>query len=193
MHRAYDCGMPTQSLLESDLACLTINRLAARDAAPIRVTSPAFADGAAIPFEHSAYDQSKNPAIEFANLPADALSLVLLLEDPDAVSRKPFIHWVLINLPPNTPFVHAAVPNEPALPDLGHAQQGKNSTGSTGYFGMKPPAGHQPHHYHFSVFALDQVLFFDTNQPIERDAVVTQMDGHVLAKGDLIGRFAKPD
>jgi Raf kinase inhibitor-like YbhB/YbcL family protein len=67
--------------------------------------------------------------------------------------------------------------------------QGRNSRGQVGYMGPRPPAGDPAHHYHFQVFALDTMLSLPPGA--ERDAVVTAMNGHVLARGETVGTFAK--
>ena len=66
--------------------------------------------------------------------------------------------------------------------------QGGNSSGSTGYFGMKPLEG-DPHHYHFQLFALDTTL--DLPAGADRQAVLNALSDHVLAKGDLVRLFQK--
>jgi len=120
-------------------------------------------------------------------VPSNAKSLVLLVEDPDAVDPKPFIHWVLYNLPPSTSYIPEAQPASLKLGDLGNALQGTNSNGSIGYYGMHPPAGAKPHHYHFQLFALDKVL--DVPPGAERSAVRQAMDGHVIGQTEIVGTY----
>ena len=67
--------------------------------------------------------------------------------------------------------------------------QGRNNRGSSLYFGPRPPGG-KPHHYHFQVFALDRLL--DLPAGAKREQLLAAMNGHVLAKGDLVGLFGKP-
>ena len=73
---------------------------------------------------------------------------------------------------------------------MGGGEQGKNSDGSVGYFGPHPPKGAPPHHYHFQVFALDRKAV--ARPGTERDAVLHDMAGHVLAKGLLVGTYERP-
>ena len=175
-----------------DARFLAIRLIKPKSADPIHVTSAAFAYCEPIPHKHSAYGEMHSPPISFDNVPPETKTLTLLLEDPDAPSAKPFVHWVLVNFPPRTPYLRENLPTFDFLPDLGDALQGKNSAGKVGYCGMKPPKGHPPHNYHFSVFAVDKELTFAKDEPVDRDTVLKKLDGHVLAMGDLVGTFAPP-
>jgi Raf kinase inhibitor-like YbhB/YbcL family protein len=115
--------------------------------------------------------------------------MVVLLEDPDAESPKPYVHWVLYNLPAETRELPEAIPKPGRLKDYSGALQGLNSRGTLGYFGPRPPQGDPPHRYHFEVFALDAPLGF--NPGVNRQAVLNAMGGHVLAKGELVGTYQR--
>jgi len=65
--------------------------------------------------------------------------------------------------------------------------QGRNTSGSHGYFGPKPPAGDPAHHYHFQVLALDKML--DLPPKSDRDALLAAVAGHVIGKGEIVGRY----
>ena len=65
--------------------------------------------------------------------------------------------------------------------------QGRNSRGSHGYFGPRPPVGDPDHHYHFQIFALDKAL--DLPATADRDAFLAAAKGHVIAKGELVGTY----
>ena len=105
-------------------------------------------------------------------------------------SPKPFVHWVLYNLPLALSALPESVPGTPRLPEFGGALQGRNSRGTTGYFGPRPPKGDSPHHYHFQVFAVDSVLNLDPSATAT--AVLTAMKGHVVAHGALVGLYRAP-
>lgn len=156
----------------------------------LTVTSPAFKQNEPIPATYSAYGEDVSPPLSIANVPAQTKSLVVLMEDPDAKEPKPFIHWVIYNLPASQTSIRTGVPTQIRLTQLGSAEQGPNSRGSVGYFGPKPPIGDPPHHYHFMVFALDTKLSVGPNA--DRAKVLDAMKGHVLAKGELVGTFQKP-
>jgi len=161
---------------------------AADAAAGLAVATSAFAADGKIPHKYSDYGEKVSPDLSIANVPANAKSLVLLVEDPDSRDPKPFIHWVLYNLTPSTSYIPEAQPASLKLGDLGNALQGTNSNGSIGYYGMHPPAGDKPHHYHFQLFALDKML--DLPPGAERSAVRQAMDGHVISQTEIVGTYA---
>jgi Raf kinase inhibitor-like YbhB/YbcL family protein len=68
--------------------------------------------------------------------------------------------------------------------------EGRNSGKATGYGGPCPPRG--THRYFFRVFALDAVL--DPGPNVTREALLEAMEGHVLARAELMGTYARrPD
>lgn len=155
----------------------------------LEVTSPAFLSGGRIPERFSAYEENFSPELSWSRGPDGTKSYVLLMEDPDAKKPKPFVHWILTNVPADVTHLREGLPGTPALPDPPGARQGTNSRGSIGYFGPRPPAGGD-HHYHFQVFALDTMLNLEPSAG--RKEVLAAIKGHILAKGDLIGVFSKP-
>lgn len=156
----------------------------------VTVTATGFAKSSAIPKKHSAYYEDLSPAIGWGAPPPGTKSFALLMEDPDSVSAKPFVHWVAWNIPATRENLPEAVPTAPQLPALGMMRQGRNTRGSIGYFGPRPPVGDPPHHYHFQVFALDTVL--DILPGSDRETLLAAMQGHVLTKGETVGTYAQP-
>ncbi|HWD40232.1 MAG TPA: YbhB/YbcL family Raf kinase inhibitor-like protein [Fimbriimonas sp.] len=141
-------------------------------AAPValNVQSPAFANGGTIPDTYSGYGAGTQPTLIWTPIPKNTQSLVVLVEDPDAPGTKPFVHWLVINIPPSSTTVTGT-----AL---------KNSANENGYYPPKPPPG-KVHHYHYQVFALDVPSINAT----DRDSALKAIKGHVLAKGDLVGTY----
>ena len=64
---------------------------------------------------------------------------------------------------------------------------GMNGAKKAGYKGMCPPSG--THHYHFKVYALDTKLNIDKST--DQAGLEKVMEGHILAKGELIGTYNK--
>lgn len=155
----------------------------------IQVKSSAFGPRAPIPPRYSNYGQDLSPPLSWSGVPAGTKSLVLMMEDPDATSPLPFVHWTMINLPPRTEALPENVEKVERPSQAPAARQGSQSKSTLGYFGPRPPAGDAPHAYHFQVFALDSVLSLPTG--FNRHALISAMSGHVLAEGELIGTFAK--
>lgn len=118
-----------------------------------------------------------NPTIRVIAPPADAKSLVVIVEDPDAPTGI-FTHWVLFDVPVLTQIDEAAAPGRQALNDFGRPQ----------YNGPCPPPG-KPHRYYFKVYALDAYL--DLPEGALRAQVEEAMKGHVLAQAQVIALFGR--
>jgi len=155
----------------------------------IALSSPAFADGQAIPLRFSAYDEGISPPLQWSGVPEATASLVLIVEDPDASSHRPYLHWVAWNIPPQAEGLPEEIGPDPPAGQLASIVQGRNHRRKTGYFGPHP-SGSKPHHYVFQLFALDTKLALDANAG--RSDIIAALDGHVLAKGRLLGLFTKP-
>lgn len=159
--------------------------------APITVNSPAIPANGPIPVKYSDYGEGVSPPLSWSDAPAGTRSLVLMMEDPNAIAPLPYVHWTMINIPPD---VRALPENirksfRVARPDA--ARQGSNSKTERGYFGPRPPPGDPAHPYHFQIFALDTTL--DLPDGFNRHALLQAMQGHVLAQGQLIGTFQQPE
>lgn len=157
----------------------------------LAVSSPAFANGGAIDVKYSDYGKGISPPLKWSSLPAKTRSLVLMMEDPDAISPLPFVHWTAINLPPDLRGLPEDVRKVFMPLDRQSVRQGTNSKSERGYFGPRPPVGDPPHRYHFQLFALDTRL--DLPDGFNRQALLKAMQGHVLAEGELVGTFQAPD
>jgi hypothetical protein len=150
-------------------------------AASISVSSQAFDNGGAIPARHTCTGADVSPPLSWTGVPAGAQSLALTVIDPDAPG-KPFVHWLVFNLPPaTTKLAEGADPPASSV-------QGRNDFGSDGYRGPCPPPG-SPHHYHFKVYALDTMtaLRGGASESSFQDAI----KGHVLATGEIVGTFKR--
>lgn len=170
---ACSSSAPAQKMLVVDRSETNTDQL-------LIVSSPAFGHDGPIPLRYTSYGANEIPPLAWSALPSGAQSLALVVEDPDASTPQPFVHWTVWNLPP----APGAIPQA-----LAGAVQGKNGSGANGWRGPHPPDA-KPHHYHFELFALDSKL----NLPAatDRDGLVAAMNGHVLAKGQLVGVFTKP-
>jgi len=147
--------------------------------AKMKITSSAFQEGGNIPSKFTCDGADVNPALRFEGAPAEAKSLALIVDDPDAPSGL-FTHWLAWNIDPKTTDV--AENSAPAK-----AVQGTNDFPKTGYGGPCPPSG--THRYFFKIFALDQML--DLKAGAKRAEVDAAMRGHVIAQGELMGRYSK--
>lgn len=154
--------------------------LAAPDGGAIKtVHSDAIDHGGQIADKNSAYGAGLSPEVNWSAVPR-AKAYAVVLEDPDAPGAAPFVHWLVWNIPAaRTRLVEGAMPG---------AMEGRNGHGGIGYWGPHPPSG--THHYHLEVFALDVVLPLKAGA--DREALVAAMRGHVLASGEVVGRYSAP-
>jgi Raf kinase inhibitor-like YbhB/YbcL family protein len=154
----------------------------------LAVTSPSFAPGGAIPARHTEYADGVAPALSWTAV-RDAKSYVVIMEDPDSKPVVPVVHWLAWNIPAASTSLPEGLQEQPRLTEPDGVLQGRTSHGSTGWYGPHPPVGDPPHHYHFQVYALDRML--DVPWGADRDTLLGAMQGHVLAKGELVGTYAQ--
>lgn len=155
----------------------------------ITVTSTAFTHNQPIPRRHTGDGEDFSPPLAWSGVPDKARELVLICDDPDAPSPKPWVHWVIYKIPATTAGLPEGVPTSATLTSPPGALQGKNSWGAIGYRGPAPPRGHGVHHYHFRLYALGAPL--DAGPGLEKDAVLGRMKGLVLAEGELVGTYQR--
>jgi Raf kinase inhibitor-like YbhB/YbcL family protein len=157
------------------------------DRVPMSLTlsSPDFRQGQTIPDQFTCSGANTSPALSWGTLPSNTKSLVLLVTDPDSLSGA-YVHWVLYNLPPDPNHVDAAMPHSEVLP--GGAKQGLNTDDAIGYTGPCPP-GKSTHRYVFTLYALDAML--SPESPVNKKQLLQAMKGHVLATGQLTGRYQR--
>jgi Raf kinase inhibitor-like YbhB/YbcL family protein len=145
----------------------------------MRIKTTAFQEGGNIPSKFTCDGPDANPPLRFEGAPAEAKSLALIADDPDAPGGL-FTHWLVWNIDPKTTSVE-----ENSAPSNG--VQGKNDFGKSGYGGPCPPSG--THRYVFKIFALDRQL--DLAADSKRAQLDAQMRGHIIAQGELIGRYSR--
>ncbi|NYZ63242.1 YbhB/YbcL family Raf kinase inhibitor-like protein [Luteimonas sp. SJ-16] len=188
---AVPAGPMEQQALKGHGVPLALDRreTRARSSTPGSLQSAAFADGQPIPERYSDYGEGVSPPLSWQAVEG-ARSYALIMEDPDADQPKPFVHWVAWNIPGTITSLPEAMHTHPRLTEPDGLRQGRNSRGSTGYFGPKPPPGTGVHHYHFQLFALDTTL--DVLPGADRDSVLKAMQGHVIGRARVVGTFAAP-
>jgi Raf kinase inhibitor-like YbhB/YbcL family protein len=145
---------------------------------PFVVRSSAFATNESIPGEYTCYGDGKRPPLSWSQVPAGTKSIAILVDDPDA-PKGTFTHWIVTNVPPTV----TSLPADAPLPK--GASEGKNSMGKRGYIAPCPPSG--MHHYHYFVYALDTRIA----PAATRADLLSAIEGHVLASGQLVGMYER--
>jgi Raf kinase inhibitor-like YbhB/YbcL family protein len=151
----------------------------------LSVSSSVFGEGDMIPDRYTCQGEDISPPLAWSGLPAGTQSLALIMDDPDAPVGV-FNHWVIFNIPADSPGLSQAVPAQAQLPD--GARQGRNDFGRIGYGGPCPPSG-SPHRYQFTLYALDSLL--ELEMGADKGQVLDAVEGHVLAQGRLTGRYQR--
>ena len=160
------------------VAAIAIVASFAAGEAKMKITSPAFQEGGNIPSKFSCDGANTSPPLQIADIPSEAKSLVLIVDDPDAPSGL-FTHWPVWNISTQTSTIA-----EGSTPK---GVQGTNDFGKSGYGGPCPPSG--THRYYFKIFALDREL--DLPFGAKRGQLDAAMKGHVIAQGELMGRYSR--
>jgi Raf kinase inhibitor-like YbhB/YbcL family protein len=167
---------------------LLAKEILAPKAPTLEVRSGAFQSGNAIPRKYSDYGDGVSPPLVWSRPSPRTRAFVLMMEDPDATSPLPFVHWIAV-MPPEVTQLPEGIPPVERHPRAPGASQGSNSRSTVGYFGPRPPAGSPPHRYHFQVFAVDYVPNLPSGY--NRHALLKALEGHVISAGEIIGTFAK--
>lgn len=142
----------------------------------LTVASEAFKNKEHIPIKYTCEGEDVNPPLDIGEIPEEARSLVLLVEDPDAPGGT-WLHWLVWNIPVTHRIHENEVPGE----------QGLNDFGRNSYGGPCPPSG--THRYLFKVYALDDLL--DIREGAVRKDVEDAMRDHIIAFGELDGKYRR--
>jgi Raf kinase inhibitor-like YbhB/YbcL family protein len=152
----------------------------------LSITSPDFRHNETMPRATTCDGAGLSAALAFAGVPANAQSLALIVDDPDApdpaAPQRVYVHWVLANLPPETPGLPAGVKQLPP-----GTIEGFNDREERGYVPACPPVG--THRYFHKLYALDRTL--DLGPRPTKVELLTAMKGHVLAEAELIGLYKR--
>ncbi len=147
-----------------------------------KLKSSAFKEGDLMPAKYTCDGDDVNPLLEVRNAPPEAVSLALVVDDPDASRGVPWDHWLVWNISPKTQYI-----SEDNLPS--DAAQGKNSWGKLRYGGPCPPKGKPAHHYVFTLYALDTMLALPAGGT--KEELLREMEKHIIAHTSLVGMYAR--
>ena len=151
----------------------------------IKLTCPAFSNGAAIPIVHTCDGDDFSPPLAWEGIPDSAKSICLVCDDPDAPGGT-WVHWILFNLPDSVKQFPEALPKTEVT--FYGARQGLNDFGRMGYWGPCPPPG-KAHRYFFRIYALDIMLPLAAG--IHRSTLDSAMTTHVLGSGEMFGSYKR--
>ncbi|MBI3035803.1 YbhB/YbcL family Raf kinase inhibitor-like protein [Candidatus Woesearchaeota archaeon] len=144
----------------------------------MKLTSTAFTHNGAIPSEYTCDGYDLSPPLSIGDVPANAKSLALIMDDPDAPVGT-WDHWVVFNIPTTTKEISKGT--EPK------GVAGRNSWGRTGYGGPCPPSG--THRYFFKLYALDTTL--NLPEGSAKKELEKAMQGHIVAQAHFMGTYKR--
>jgi len=179
------------------------------------LTSPDLNEGGAIKAEQvlngaGCTGENISPALRWSGVPAGAKSFALTMYDPggpagwwhwaksvalsvydpDALTRKGWLHWVIVNISANVTSLPKDAGNVRAGLAPAGSIQGRTSFGALGWGGPCPPQGDKPHHYVFTLFALDL-----DKLPVDENTASTSigrdLHRHTVGKATLTGTYGR--
>lgn len=145
----------------------------------MQILSPEFEDGDSIPPMYTCQGEDISPPLEIIDVPEDAKSLALIVDDPDAPGRT-WVHWLVWNIPPDIEVIEEDVPPEGSV-------LGTNDFDKLEYGGPCPPTG--THRYFFKLYALDTVL--DLEEGANKEELEEAMEEHIIEEIELVGMYTK--
>jgi Raf kinase inhibitor-like YbhB/YbcL family protein len=148
----------------------------------MKLESSAFKAGGVIPAKYTCDGQDISPPLSWSDVPANARSFALIVDDPDA-PRGTWVHWVAWNIPAKTRALDEGLPKEDSLSN--QVKQGMTDFQRPGYGGPCPPSG--THRYFFKLYALDMAL----NLPSQttKGELEKAMKGHIVDQAELMGTY----
>lgn len=160
--------------------------------AAITVTSATLKANETIPRDHTADGRNVSPAIAWSGAPAATKQYALIMDDPDAqFGGGNFVHWVVYKIPAAAKGLPAELPMDATLTapaEIAGTIQGLSGFRRAGYRGPAPPAG-KPHHYTFTVYALDAEL--PLVEGLNKADLLKAMEGHVIGQGALVAIYER--
>lgn len=153
----------------------------------IVVESPTMKADEPMPINHTQHGWDFSPALTWKNLPEGTKELALVFE-PRAgwfAEPKPFVHWVVYNIPAKAGGLPERLPRQakPKAPEeLAGLVQGHTGWGAPGYRGPLPVSG-PAQEYSFKVYALDAGL--NLKPGLDKAGLLEAIEGHVIGTGEL--------
>jgi len=161
----------------------------------LALTSPEISEGATIANDQvfkgfGCTGNNVSPALSWSGAPAGTKSFALTVYDPDAPTGSGWWHWLIVNIPPSVTKLAKNAGNQSAKLAPKMSIQTRTDFGAPGYGGPCPPKGDAPHHYIFTVFALDT-----DKLPVDAKAsaalVGFNLHAHTLSKATLTATYGR--
>lgn len=126
-----------------------------------------------------------SPALEWSELPENAKSLILIMDDPDAPMGT-FVHWVIYNLDPTSSGLPENLPKIESKENT--FTQGINDFRRVGYGGPCPPRGN-PHRYYFHLYATH--IERDLKPGLKKKDLMKMIEHHEIEHAEVILKYGR--
>lgn len=150
----------------------------------MQLTSPAFADGGAIPRDHTGEGANTSPTLAWSDVPDGAASFAIICHDPDAPlvadGLYGVVHWVLYNIPASVRSLEAGTSSHTF---------GSRTGGAQAYGGPMPPPGHGAHRYYFWLIALNADLQLEPG--LTMGQFLTRAEPNIIGMNRLVGTYIR--
>ena len=132
-----------------------------------------------------------SPALSWTGAPQGTKSFALLVHDPDApTGGAGWWHWAVYNIPASVSSLPQGAGKVDGSAMVKGAAQATTDFGAPGWGGPCPPAGDKPHHYHFTLHALN-VEKLDIPPGATASLVGFMVNGNTLGKAKLTGMYGR--
>jgi len=140
--------------------------------------SSVFGNNGKIPKKYTCDGTSVSPPLKISNVPKNAKSLALILDDPDAPMGT-FTHWIVWGI-------------SPKKTQFGEGEkkgfiEGATGLDKPGYVGLCPPSG--VHRYFFKLYALD--FHVDISTKSNKQELLATMQNHIIQTATLVGKYSR--
>ena len=179
IYLVWQFGFQQQKAAQQETKLRSSAKIIKEEAKNMKILSSAFEHNQKIPAKYTCVGAGVNPPLQFLEVPKEAKSLALIVDDPDAPNGD-WVHWVVFNMEPQTLGIE-----ENRKPTNG--VESMTSFGKPGFGAPCPPSG--THRYFFKLYALDKML--DLIAIVDKKEVEDAMQGHILEQAELIGLFSK--
>ncbi len=157
----------------------------AQEGQDFQLWSPAFEDGGTIPVKYTCDGENLSPPLRWKGLPEGARYVVLIVDDPDAPTHDPFVHWVAYHIPAAWRKLDEGISGRGGS----DFAEGINDFKRRGWAGPCPPRTHGTHRYYFKLYAVKGMPILTPG--LRKQEVLQAIGPYVLDRTTLIGTYQR--
>lgn len=138
--------------------------------------------GGSVPIEYTCDGANETPALTIEGVPTNVEELALIVDDPDAPTDSPFVHWAVYGIGPDTTTI---TDGDPSL------TYGTTDAGTDTWFGPCPPPGDGLHTYRWKLFGLSTAM--DLEPALDGRALEAAIVETVVTDSLLIASYQRAE